>query len=117
MSEKILLNDGYFIGCGLEIMVQEEPRDDIERHDNQRLCFGDLRNYLQIGRNFSIVREEDWSSEEYEWRKDIPNEYDSLYVYGIGIENNPREIANPQYNIMDSFLTEQMVIVLAKELR
>jgi len=117
MSEKILLNDGYFIGCGLEIMVQEEQRDDIERHDNQRLCFGDLRNYLQIGRNFSIVREEDWSSEEYEWRKDIPNEYDSLYVYGIGIENNPREIANPQYNIMDSFLTEQMVIVLAKESR
>lgn len=54
---------------------------------------------------------------EYEWRKDIPNEYDSLYMYGIGIENNLREIVNLQYNIMDSFLTEQMVIVLAKELR
>ena len=54
---------------------------------------------------------------KYEWRKDISNEYDSLYMYGIGIENNPREIVNPQYNIMDSFLTEQMVIVLAKELR
>lgn len=54
---------------------------------------------------------------EYEWRKDIPNEYDSLYMYGIGIENNLKEIVNLQYNIMDSFLTEQMVIVLAKELR
>lgn len=107
-----------FMGCGLEIVVQEEPRDDIERHDNQRLCFGDLRNYLQIGRNFSVVRREDWSSEEYEWRKDIPEEYDSLYVYGIGLEDNRREVINPQYeNIRDSYLTKQMVIVLSEEAR
>lgn len=106
-----------FLGCGLEIVVQEEPGD-IKRHDNTGMRFGDLRGYLQTGGNFSVVRREDWSSEEYEWREDIPEEYDKLYVYGIGLEDNPGAINNPRYKgIMDSQLTKQMAIVLSKEPR
>lgn len=114
MPERISMRDGYFIGCGLEIVVQEEPRD-IRRRDNRKMCFGDLREYLQMGRNFSIVRKEDWSSEEYEMRTDIPEEYNKLYVYGIGLEDNFREISIPQNRrCPDSYLTKRMVIVLSE---
>ncbi len=114
MPERISLRDGYFIGCGLEIVVQEEPRD-IRRRNNRQMCFGDLREYLQMGRNFSIVRKEDWSSEEYEMRTDIPEEYNKLYVYGIGLEDNFGDISIPQNRrCPDSYLTKRMVIVLSE---
>ena len=95
-------------------MVQEEPWD-IRRRDNREMCFGNLREYLQVGRNFSIVRKEDWSSEEYEMREDIPEEYDKLYVYGIDLEDNFGEISIPRNRrCPDSYLTKRMVIVLSE---
>lgn len=103
-----------FLGCGLEIVLYGKPRTDVARSRERELKFGDLRNYLQIGRNFSVVFKEDWSSEEYEWRRDIPEKYDGMFVYGIGMEDNPREMSYHRFKDLDTFRTKQMVIVLSK---
>lgn len=71
-------------------------------------------NFLQWGKNFSIVMREDWSSEEYEWRRDISQQYDDLFVYGIGMEDNPKEVVEPRYRGIDSQLMKRLVIVLSK---
>lgn len=112
-SENASTCKDIFLGCGLEIVIHEEPRK-IERCNDKELCFGDLRNYLQWGKNFSIVMREDWSSEEYEWRRDIPQQYDDLFVYGIGMEDNPKEVDDLRYRGIDSQLMKRLVIVLSK---
>lgn len=105
-----------FIGCGLEIVLTEEPRDDIRpRRREEGLLFSDVKEYLQFGRHFSVVMKEDWSSEKYEWKEEIPEKYDEMFVYGIGIEMNRDEIHNPRYaNAEDSSFTSQMTLVLSK---
>lgn len=114
LEESIPLNTGYYLGCGFEIVLQEEPRN-IPRQDWQVLRFRDLRGYLQIGKYFSIVMKEDWSSRYYEWRSDIPEEDDDLYIYGVGIEDLPYELKDLRYaDLTDTALMKQMVIVLAK---
>ncbi len=55
------------------------------------MCFVDLREYLQIGMNFFVVMREDWSAEYFTWKKDIPEQYNSLFVYGIGMEDVSKE--------------------------
>ena len=74
----------------IEIVLHKDPRD-IARCEERCLLFKDLKNYLQIGRNFSVVNRKDWSEEAYEWRKDISSKYDNMYVYGIGMEDNPNK--------------------------
>ena len=79
---------------------------------------GHLRNYLQIGRNFSIVIKEDWSEEFYEWRQDIPEKYDRMYVYGIGMVENLEEIRKVTLPcLLDSNLNKKMRIVLSEKPR
>lgn len=117
MPQRISLKDGFYLGCGLEIVVHEEPRD-IKRENEDGLTFGDLRNYLQIGRNFSIVIKEDWSEEFYEWRQDIPEKYDRMYVYGIGMVENLEEIRKVTLPcLLDSNLNKKMRIVLSEKPR
>lgn len=114
IPQRISLKDGFYLGCGLEIVVHEEPRD-IKRENEAALTFGDLRNYLQIGRNFSIVTKEDWSEECYEWRHEIPEEYDSKYVYGIGLIDNLDEIRKVTHPcLLDSLMNKKMKIVLSE---
>lgn len=104
-----------FLGCALEIVLHDKPRTDIVRNCEKELRFGDLRDYLQIGRYFSIVLREDWSSEEYEWRKNIPEKYDEMFVYGIGIEGNPKEANRLGIKEdLDTAFAKKMVIVLSK---
>lgn len=105
-----------FLGCGLEIVLYDKPRTDIVRNCEKGLIFGDLRNYLQIGGNYSVVLREDWSSEEYEWCKDIPEKYDEMFVYGIGIEVNPKEVDRfvDRFKDLDTMFVRRMVIVLSK---
>ena len=116
LPQRIFLSNGYFMGCGLEIVVQEEPRD-IERLNDDTLQFGDLRNYLQIGRNFLVVTKEDsWNEEFYEYRNEIPEDYNDMYVYGIGIEDYSDAISSMRkYGILDSYQLKQMVLVLSKK--
>lgn len=91
MSQRTSMKDGFFLGCGLEIVLTEEARD-IKRTNENELLFGDLRGFLQHGRNFSIVTKEGWEEEIFEWRDDIPEKYNRMYVYGIGIEDNPEAL-------------------------
>ena len=100
----------------MELMISEEPRD-IKRSVEQKLLFRDLKPYLQIGRHFSIVNRNDWSSEYYEYRNEIPEKYDDMYVYGIGMEECPhveKMWMDVQY---ETVRRKQMVIVLSNQLR
>lgn len=100
----------------IEILLQEDQRG-IERSTDKYLLFKDLKPYLQIGRNFSVVNREDWSGEAYEYRHDIPEKYDDMYVYGVGMEDNPcmdESLRNFEY---DTFLKKRMVIVLSDKPR
>lgn len=121
LSKKDYLNDGFFFGCGLEIVVQEEPGD-IERTNKEHLTFGDLRNYLQRGGNFSILTKENWSEESYEYCRDISHEYDKMYVYGIGIEDNLKALnefcgRHARIDYTDGRLFKKMQIVLSEKPR
>ena len=71
----------------IEIVLHEAPRD-IERKAEDVLLFKDIKPYLQRGRNFAIVNREDWSYKFFEYRREIPDDYDNMFVYGIGMENN-----------------------------
>ena len=98
----------------IEIVLSEKPRP-IKRSDDKELLFRDLKPYLQIGKNFAVVKREDWSSEIYEFRRDIPEKYDNMHVYGIGMENHPRMERcwlDVDYETMHK---KRMVIVLSEQ--
>ena len=63
----------------IEIVVQGKPRD-IERSTEDILLFKDLRPYLQIGRNFSVVNRLGWSNEAYEYKSEIPEKYNDTIL-------------------------------------
>ena len=71
----------------IEIVLHKIPRD-IKRKAEELLLFKDIKPYLQIGRNFAVVNREDWSYKLYEWKRDIPDEYNDKFVFGIGMEDN-----------------------------
>ena len=84
--------------------------------------FKDIKPYLQIGRNFAVVNREDWSYKLYEYRNDIPGNYDDMFVYGIGMEGNSDEsdkniIKMLEKRKYDSYLNKRMVIVLSNTAR
>lgn len=105
----------------IEIVLHETPRN-IERKAEDVLLFKDLKPYLQIGRNFAVVNKDDWSYEVYEWRRDIPDNYDDMFVYGIGMEDN---LDTDDSKIINTFegrkfetsLDKRMVIVLSNAAR
>ena len=101
----------------IEIVLHKIPRD-IERKAEGLLLFKDIKPYLQIGRNFAVVNREDWSYRLYEWKRDIPDEYNDKFVFGIGMEDNFDENDKDVINILekreyDSYLNKRMVIVLS----
>ena len=105
----------------IEIVLHEAPRD-IERKAENVLLFKDIKPYLQIGRNFAVVNREDWSYKLYEYRNDIPGNYDDMFVYGIGMEDNSDEsdkniIKTLEKRKYDSYLNKRMVIVLSNTAR
>ena len=100
----------------IEIVSHEEPRE-IERSTDENLLFRDVKPYLMIGRHFSVVDREDWSYETYVYKKEIPERYNDMYVYGIGMEDNP-DIEESLKNIeFDTHLRKRMVIVLSDKAR
>ena len=100
----------------IEIVLSDKPRD-IERNICDSLTFKDLKPYLQIGRWFNIVNKLDWSGESYEYRKNISEKYDSMYVYGIGMENNPDLEETYKKIKYDTHLKKRMVLVLSDKPR
>ena len=97
-------------------MLFKNPRE-IERSEERYLMFKDLRPYLQSGKNFSVVNRKGWSYETYEWKKEIPAEYDNMYVYGVGMEDNPNIDEYLKNTEFDITLKKRMVLVLADEPR
>lgn len=75
----------FTIQPALEIVLHDKPRD-IERNICDNLIFKDLKPYLQVIDEFNIVNKLDWSDESYKCRENIPEKYDNMYVYGIGME-------------------------------
>lgn len=105
----------------IEIVLHNDPRD-IERKAEEVLLFKDLKPYLQTGRNFAVVNREDWSYRFYEYRNEIPDNYDEMFVYGIGMEDNPDEtdtdiLKSLEKRKYDSHLNKRLVIVLSKTAR
>lgn len=101
----------------IEIVLHKIPRD-IKRKAEELLLFKDIKPYLQIGRNFAVVNREDWSYRLYEWKRDIPDEYDDKFVFGIGMEDNFDEndkdiIKALEKRSYDSCMNKRMVIVLS----
>lgn len=120
LTEYIIPAKEVCFECGLEIVLQEQPRY-VHRVDARQLCFADLREYLQIGMNFSIVMREDWSAEFYTWKKDIPDQYNNLFVYGIGMEDVSKEdvyFKDMEYDrIRDTQAAKAITVVLAQKPR
>lgn len=116
LQGKLLSTKDDTLEPAIEIMLHKNPRE-IERNEKNSLLFKDLKPYLQIGRNFSVVNRKDWSYETYEWKIDIPSKYDAMYVYGVGMEDNPNveeRLKNTEY---DSILKKRMVLVLSDKPR
>lgn len=109
----IISTTDYTIEPAIEIVLHEKPRE-IERKVEHVLLFKDIKPYLQIGRNFTVVSREDWSYRLYEYRMEIPDHYDDMYVYGIGMED---DFSEREKRICDSSLNKRMVIVLSNTAR
>ena len=100
----------------IEIVLSDKPRN-IERNICDNLTFKDLKPYLQIGGWFNIVNKLDWSSESYEYRENISEKYDSMYVYGIGMEYNPDLEETYRKLKYDTHFKKRMVLVLSDKPR
>lgn len=96
----------------LEIVLSDKPRD-IERNICDNLTFKDLKPYLQVIDEFNIVNKLDWSDEPYKYREKIPEKYDNMYVYGIGMEDNPGLEETYTGLKHDTHLKKRMVLVLS----
>lgn len=96
----------------IEIVLSDKPRD-IERNICDNLTFKDLKPYLQIGGWFNIVNKLDWSGESYEYKKNISEKYDNMYVYGIGMEDNTDLEETYRELKYDTHLKKRMVLVLS----
>lgn len=114
LQKRIWKENGFFLGCALEIVLQEEPRE-LERNNMSELTFGDLRGYLQAGRNFSITKKEEWAEENFVYRNEIPEHYNDMYVYGIGIDDNFDDTLNISPEIYaDSYYFKKLKIVVSE---
>lgn len=100
----------------LEVVLYEAPRE-IKRSTDETLVFRDLKPYLQSFGYFSVVDRKNWSQEAYELRDDIPEKYDNMYVYGIGMENNPDIDERLKEQKFDSCMKKRIVIVLSDKPR
>ena len=121
LNGMILSTKDDTIEPAIEIVLHKTPRN-IERKAEDVLLFKDLKPYLQIGRNFAVVNKDDWSYEVYEWRRDIPDNYDDMFVYGIGMEDNldtddPKIINTFDGRKFETSLDKRMVIVLSNAVR
>lgn len=63
------------------------------------LKFGELRKYLSIIDRFSICDKETLNYENFIWLGNVPERYDEMYVYGIGMIDS--EFYRVEKNIYD----------------
>lgn len=102
----------FTIQPAIEIVLSDRPRD-IERNICDNLTFKDLKPYLQVVGEFNIVNKLGWSDEPYKYREKIPERYDSMYVYGIGMEDNTDLEETYRELKHDTYPKKRMVLVLS----
>ena len=107
---------GFTMQPAIEIVLSDKPRD-IERNICDSLTFKDLKPYLQVVGEFNIVNKLDWSDESYKYREKIPERYDNMYVYGIGMEDNTDLEETYKELKYDTHLKKRMVLVLSDKPR
>lgn len=49
------------------------------------LTFGDIRVYISRVDNISICMKETLTYQNYRWIEKVPHDFDSYYLYGIGM--------------------------------
>lgn len=77
--------------------------------DNElNMTFGELREYLSRIDRYSICMLETGEYKNYVFLKTIPNDYDNLFVYGIGMREVEFYLINGVYSA--SGTREQMVL-------
>ena len=111
-GEVNIFGRNFTIQPAIEIVLSDRPRD-IERNICDSLTFKDLKSYLQVVGEFNIVNKLGWSDEPYKYREKIPEKYDNMYVYGIGMEDNPGLEETYTELKHDTHLKKRMVLVLS----
>ena len=111
-GEVNIFGRNFTIQPAIEIVLSDRPRD-IERNICDNLTFKDLKSYLQVVGEFNIVNKLGWSDEPYKYREKIPEKYDNMYVYGIGMEDNPGLEETYTELKHDTHLKKRMVLVLS----
>ncbi len=112
LDGEIMSTEDICLKPAIEIVLHKEPRE-IERSVEGFLLFRDLKPYLQIGRNFTVRNREDWSNKEYEYKSEIPEKYENMYVYGIGMEDNFAEDKLTGHIKFDTYRKKRMILVLS----
>lgn len=111
-GEVNIFGRNFTIQPAIEIVLSDRPRD-IERNICDNLTFKDLKSYLQVVGEFNIVNKLGWSDEPYKYREKIPEKYDNMCVYGIGMEDNPGLEETYTELKHDTHLKKRMVLVLS----
>lgn len=61
------------------------------------LKFKELKKYISVLDRVSFCMRETLRYENYRFLSDVPDKYDELFVYGIGMIESEFEIENPEY--------------------
>lgn len=78
------------------------------------LKFKDVKRYISLIDRVSICMRDTLTHENYEWVSKVPEEYDELYLDGIGIV--PRECREPDISEKEGIiLRPPMEIMLSQE--
>ena len=65
------------------------------------LKFKKLKKYISVIDRVSICMRETLRYENYRFLRDVPEKYDELYVYGIGMIDSEFKIENPEEYIIE----------------
>ena len=60
------------------------------------LKFKELKKYISVLDRVSICMRGTLRYENYRFLRDVPNKYDELYIYGIGMIDSEFDIENPE---------------------
>ena len=72
----------------------------------------EIKQMIETAPEYSIVMRQDWTSQDFEWIRDVPESYNDYYVYGIGLEEDPNVDEHFKGMGYDNSYTKRMVIVL-----
>lgn len=75
--------------------------------------FGEIRPFLSRSERYSICMQETAEYENYRFLNDVPERYDTLYVYGIGLIET--EFYEPDGNEDNSYNDPSGIVVMNEQ--